>query len=114
MKSFEGTSNKVLIRRKWDWPIIQERWKKGERSLSYFGLPGPFIEDLCDWKQCLGRSTGVERLSKADNQRKEDLNVHRQIHKNVLLSGLAGFQLLRGQIEDVILNGSDLDNARPQ
>jgi len=114
MSSFEGTSNKSLIRRQWDWPIIQEWVKKRRCLLSYFGLPGPYIEDLRDWKQSLARCTGVERLRKADHQRKEDLNIHRQIHKNVLLSGIGGFQLLRGQIEDVILNGTDIDNTRPQ
>ncbi len=114
MKPFEGSSNKALIRQQWDWPIIQEWRKKRRQPLSYFGLPGPLIEDLRDWRLCLGRCTGVERLRKVENLHREDLNVHRQIHKNVLLSGIEGFQLLRGQIEDIILDGIDLDNRRPQ
>lgn len=114
MKSFEGSLNKALVRQQWDWPIIQGWYKRQKHPLSYLGLPGPFIEDLRDWRSCLGRCTGVERLRKAEEQRKEDLNVHRQIHKNILVSGIEGFQLLRGQIEDVILDGVDQDYTRPQ
>jgi len=114
MKSFEGSSNKTLVRQRWDWPIIQEWSTIRKHPLSYFGLPGPHIEDLRDWRSRLGCSTGVERLRKADRHRKEDLNIHRQIHKHVLLSGLEGFQLLRGQIEDIVLDGVDQDNTRPQ
>lgn len=114
MSTFEGSSNKALVRSKWDLPIIEQWMKKlGASSLSYFGLPGPLISDLLDWQQYLGYSTGVERLRKAPEQRKEDLNTHRLILKNIMLNGIENFQLLRGQIEDVILNGNDIDNTRP-
>src|SRR5436305_15207428 len=81
--------------------------------LSYFGLPSPSITDLLNWREYLGYCTGVERLRKATEQRKEDLNTHRLILKNVMLNGIENFQLLRGQIEDVILDGTDLDNTYP-
>lgn len=114
MSTFEGSSNKALVRSQWDLPIIEQWMRKlGASSLSYFGLPGPAISDLLDWQQCLGYCTGVERLRKAAGQRKEDLNTHRLILKNIMLNGIGNFQLLRGQIEDVILDGTDLDNTRP-
>lgn len=113
MSAFEGSSNKALVRREWDLPIIKHWMTKLGHPLSYFGLPGPSISDLLDWQPCLGYCTGVERLRKAIEQRKEDLNTHRLILKNVMLNNLEKFQLLRGQIEDVILYGTDLDNTRP-
>src|SRR2546423_5371213 len=111
MSTFEGSSNKALVRRQWDLPIIEQWMKKLGHPLSYFGLPGPSISDLLDWRECLEYCTGVERLRKATEQRKEDLNTHRLILKNVMLNGIENFQLLRGQIEDVILDGTDLDNT---
>ena len=56
----------------------------------------------------------MERLRNDKKQREEDLNVHRLIHKNVLLSDLDEFQLLLGYIEDIILNGVDQVRIRPR
>lgn len=111
---FEESSNKVAVRRLWDLPII-ERWSaRLGRPLSYFGLPGPSISDILDWRTFLGYCTGVERLRKEKKQKDEDLEVHRLIHKNVLLSGIDEFQLLLGDIEEIILNGVDQVRLPPR
>jgi len=111
---FEESENKVLVRRVWDFPLLVRYAEKQGHKLSYFGLPGPYIADIIEWQSCLGDCTGVERLRKEKEQREEDLDVHRLIHKNVWLSGLDTFQLLRGDIEDVILRGVDQDMVRPK
>ncbi len=111
---FEESLNKAVIRQLWDRPIIQQWSERLGNPLSYFGLPGPSIGDILDWRPYLGYCTGVERLRNEKKQREEDLNVHRLIHKNVLLSELDEFQLLLGYIEDIILNGVDLVRARPR
>ncbi len=98
----------------WDLPIVQQWSERLGRPLSYFGLPGPSIGDILDWRSYLGYCTGVERLRNEKKQRKEDLNVHRLIHKNVLLSDLDEFQLLLGYIEDIILSGVDQVRIRPR
>ena len=111
---FEESLNKAVIRQLWDMPIVQQWSERFGNPLSYFGLPGPSLGDILDWRSYLGYCTGVERLRNDKKQREEDLNVHRLIHKNVLLSDLDEFQLLLGYIEDIILNGVDQVRIRPR
>jgi hypothetical protein len=114
MSGFKGTDNKAVVRREYDLPII-ERWAStlGTR-LAYFGLPGPYIEDLLDWQTCIEHSTGVERLRKGTKHYLEDLENHRQLMMSVFTNGLSdSFTLLRGPIEDVILEGHDIDGTCP-
>jgi hypothetical protein len=111
---FEESPNKVAVRRLWDLPIIQRWSERLGHPLTYFGLPGPSISDILDWRPYLGYCTGVERLRKEKKQKDEDLEVHRLIHKNVLLNGIDEFQLLLGDIEDIILSGTDEVRHRPR
>lgn len=111
---FEESPNKMAVRQVWDLPIIQRWSERVGHPLSYFGLPGPSISDILDWRPYLGYCTGVERFRKEKKQRDEDLEVHRLIHKNVLLSEIDEFQLLLGDIEDIILEGVDLNRQHPR
>lgn len=111
---FEESPTKITVRQLWDLPIIQRWAQKVGRPLSYFGLPGPSISDILDWRPYLGYCTGVERFRREKRQRDEDLEVHRLIHKNVLLSEIDEFQLLLGDIEDIIMSGADLNRQRPR
>jgi len=111
---FEESLNKAVVRRLWDLPIVQQWSERLGHPLSYFGLPGPSIGDVLDWRSYLGYCTGVERLREERKQREEDLNVHRLIHKNVFLNDLDEFQLLLGYIEDIVLNGVDQVRIRPR
>jgi len=114
MPPFEGSDNKAIIRLQWDLPIVQKWANQEQRLLSYFGLPGPKIKDILAWKDYLGACTGVERLRMHSEARKEDLNIHRQLLANVAKHDIQGFQLMRGMIEDIILQGVDLDQSRPK
>ncbi len=111
---FEESLNKIVVRQLWDLPILQQWSERLEHPLSYFGLPGPSIGDILDWRSYLGYCTGVERLRNEKKQREEDLNVHRLIHKNVALNDLDEFQLLLGDIEDIILHGEVQVRVRPR
>ena len=111
---FEESLNKTIIRQQWDLPIIQKWSERSGQLLSYFGLPGPSIADILDWRPYLGYCTGVERLRHEKKQREEDLNVQRLIHKNVALSDIDEFQLLLGDIEDIILTGVDQTRLHPR
>lgn len=113
MGAFTGSENKSDVRQLWDLPIIKRWSDRIEKRLSYFGLPGPHIEDLIDWQQYIQTPTGIEQLRNG-KFRQEDLDVHRKLLKNVALADIVGFQLLRGDIESIILEGVDLDGARPQ
>ncbi len=72
------------------------------------------ISDILDWRPYLGYCTGVERKRSEKKQRDEDLEIQRLIHKNVLLNGIDEFQLLLGDIEDIIANGVDQNRQRPR
>jgi hypothetical protein len=110
---FATSEAKDCIRQLWDRPILQARVLQTGGPLTYFGLPGPAVHDLLDWRDLLGKRTGVERLRKGKAQI-EDRERHRRLLRNVLANGLSeGFQLLRGEIEDVILDGSDVDGTTP-
>jgi len=111
--SFKGSDNKVAVRREWDLPILTRRVGMLGHPLDYLGLPGAQIEDLRDWQDLLRFRTGIERLRPGRLER-EDLEVHRQLLANAAKYKLSGrFELLRGLVEDIILNGTDRDGTRP-
>lgn len=113
-RDFESSDEKALVRTKWDRPILEALKEKSKQPLTYFGLPGPAIQDILDWRDLLGIVTGVERLRKPAADREEDLERHRRLLNNVMTNDIQQFQLLRGEIEDVILQGLDQDNEAPR
>ncbi len=59
---FTPSDAKQRLRKIWDAPIISavsEFIVKGR--LNYFGLPGPMVEDIRDWKQYVGPIFALER-----------------------------------------------------
>lgn len=115
--SFADTENKAAIRRLWD-RVVLEGWRKNQKcnTLTYFGLPGPDVCDLIDWKDLLDRfRSGVESLGRTKREQKKAQEDMGRLTTNLFLAGIAsGFQLLRGDIEDIILDGLDHDGNRPQ
>lgn len=115
--SFADTENKATIRRLWDRAIL-ERWRRKQtrNTLTYFGLPGPDICDLIDWKDVLDRlRSGVESLGRTKREQKKAIEDMGRLGTNLFVAGIdSGFQLLRGDIEDLILDGVDNDGNRPQ
>jgi hypothetical protein len=115
--SFADTKNKATIRRLWD-RVVLESWRQKQKrdTLTYFGLPGPDICDLLDWKNVLDRlRSGVESLGHTKQEQikaQEDIG---RLSTNLFIAGIgSGFQLLRGDIEDIIIDGLDHDGNRPQ
>ncbi len=115
--SFADTENKATIRRLWD-RVILERWRQKQRrnTLTYFGLPGPDVCDLIDWKDVLDRlRSGVKNLGRTKREQKKAQEDMGRLSTNLFIAGIdSGFQLLRGDIEAVILDGLDHDGNRPQ
>lgn len=112
MTDFKGTQNKRFIRMNWDLPMISKLSAASNRQLSYFGLPGPEIEDIVDWQKHLANCTGVERLRKESADTEEDLQTQRRLMTNIFRKRIPCFTLMRGEIEDIILSGVDSDNHR--
>jgi hypothetical protein len=113
--AYENTPNKAVIRRCWDLPILERWYTKNGKLLSYFGLPGPEIHDLLDWQHLLGVRTGIESLGHTKKEREQASETIGRLNANIMLNGLSsGFQLLRADVEDVILNSVDNDGYPPQ
>lgn len=114
---FADTDNKSTIRRAWDKALLDYWRRKHKRDkLTYFGLPGPDIRDLLDWKDVLDRCrTGVEALGRTRQEQLKAQDDMGRLNTNLFMAGLSsGFQLLRGDLEDVVLDGLDQDGKRPQ
>lgn len=115
-----NTVNKSAIRQRWDLPILEAWQDQLKRPLTYFGLPGPEIHDFLDWQAVLSADrTGVEELGRPGKQRVKALEAMALLNLNVarheMSSGLQlRFQLLRGSIEDIILDGVDADGNSPR
>jgi hypothetical protein len=92
---FATSLNKDTIRNLHDKKIIEIFGN----SLTYFGLPGPEILDIKEWKKCLGSVIAVER---------DDIAAQ-QLLDNMFNLGfnLNNFQLLHGDIDDILIKGID-------
>jgi hypothetical protein len=112
---YQDTDNKAFIRQMWDFPILKRWHNEKNRKLSYFGLPGKELHDLRDWCSVLGKTTGVEIVGKTKKERELDPAKFAMMQLNSQLHNLpTGFQILRGEIEDVIINMTDIDGISPQ
>ena len=114
--AFEDSNNKLIIRNQWNTPLIAQ-WAKrfSMNRLSYFGLSGPEILDLRDWRDFLSIKTVVESPGKTIEQRAKAEEVMRRMTSNVNIYDLyRGFQLLISDIEDLILQGFDINGSIPK
>jgi hypothetical protein len=109
------TQNKAAIRQLWDAAIIKEFAINRQKKLDYFGLPGPDIRDLVDWKDHIGFITGVE-YSDLKNGRDKDVQIAKisKLMQNLmLLDHSENWEVRKGRLEDIILNGADVDGNKP-
>jgi hypothetical protein len=102
---FKTTPNKDLLRKRFDLDAVEDHFIKKGRELTYFGLPGPQILDILEWKKYLKTVIAVER----------DLYAKHFMRSKAFSKGFdpSNFQILFGDIDDIILKGEDLDGAKP-
>lgn len=116
MLALSFTKNKIAIRQKWDKTIIAQFSDKIGKPLCYFGLPGTSIADLLDWREHLDWITGVEHYSRhADaKEQQKQLGAINTLQSMVMKHGLnQKWDLRRGELEDIILDGVDIDGVSP-
>lgn len=111
---FLDTANKKAIRTTWDSPILASAVSRLSRGLAYFGMPGGDVQDLLDWKDLLGVKTCIQRVRKGTVQKDEDLEIIRQINHNIMINKIKDAQVMRGDVEDIIINGLDQDRVAPR
>jgi hypothetical protein len=111
---FLDTANKKAIRTTWDSPILASAGSRLSRGLAYFGMPGGDIQDLLDWKDLLGIKTCIQRVRKGNVQKDEDLEIIRQINHNIMINKIKDAQVMRGDVEDIIISGIDQDLIAPR
>lgn len=115
MCPFADTSNKAVIRRAWNFPVLAARKDALQRSLSYFGLCGPQIHDLLDWRELLGVRTCLESPGRTAAQRRAADATIAQMRMNVQAHRLgSGWQLLVADVETVLIEGMDVYGTPPQ
>lgn len=113
--AFEDTANKALIRGQFDLPLIRGWRAEDGQPLSYFGLTGPMVRDLLDWREHLNLRTAVELVGKSPAEKQAANQVVSTMKTTLFVQGLtSGFQVLRGDIEEVIHFGVDADGSVPQ
>lgn len=110
------TENKKALRRMWDKPILKMFSSHIGRNLNYIGLPGPDIYDFKDWGDLLAWKTGVERYPRKNTRDLDECRAKvRTMQKNIMLSGWGGqWELRKGEIENIILEGVDVDGITPK
>lgn len=96
------TANKQVVR-DYQGDLVVKVFKDRLCNLTYFGLPSPGMKDVRDWLPFFSRIIAVER--------EMDACGHRDQHHLLLTASLCGFdeklQLLRGNIDEIILSGRD-------
>lgn len=115
MLALAFTENKSILRMLWDKPIIKSFSEEIGRELNYFGLPGPDIRDLIEWRDFLGWKTGVEYVERGRSADVEQqLRYVHVMQKNVMLNDLSSeWDLRKGSLENIILDGVDIDGNPP-
>lgn len=103
---FLSTPNKDLIRKEFDRQVIEDQYLKKGKQLTYFGLPGPEMLDVLEWRSYLGTVIAVER----------DLYARHFMRSKAFSKAFdpTGFQILFGDIDDIILKGEDLEGMKPK
>lgn len=109
---FQDSINKQIVRCNWDKPILDIFKKKKQRNLSYFGMPGAEIKDLLDWRDLLSTISAVQ-IVRDGKDKDDDLSTLRKMHLNVNVRKISNVQILRGAVEDIIINGYDMDDNFP-
>jgi hypothetical protein len=112
MSPFQTSPNKDTIRLGWDLPVLRQQMSSLGRNLSYFGMTGPEMHDVRTWKEILSDWTAVEEApSNAEKRRMAD-RVAERMQQTAFDSGLdGGLELLRGSVEDIIVDGLDVFGA---
>lgn len=76
-------------------------------------MPGPDIRDLLDWKKYIGFITGVEFLEKNGKKRAEQQSKISKLMSNLSLDFNGNWQVMKGKLENIILDGTDIDGNKP-
>jgi len=101
---FVSTENKNVIR-KYDGKIIRRESKRKGKRFIYFGLPGWELLDVLEWKRFLSKIIAVERNM---------LTAHKLLN-TAFSHGLdARFQLLLGDIDEILITGKDMYDQTPK
>lgn len=115
--SFNSTSNKVIIRKYWNAPLLEFLTQTFRKKLAYFGLPSPQAGDLNDWIDYLDfiiafQCRNYPYPSDPSQSDKPVRELESNLIKLMRQKKIIDFQLYDGYIEEVIINGKDNDNLK--
>jgi hypothetical protein len=102
------TSNKQVVR-DLQCEAVRQRFSDRLGSLSYFGLPSSSVEDVAQWSPLLQRITAVER-----GEAGKEWELQHELLANAFRLGFSRkLNLLRGDIDDILLSDADSYGNRP-
>lgn len=115
MCAFRTSDNKDVIRTSWNLPVLQAWHEDTARKLAYFGLTGPEMLDVIAWREVLKVWTAVEERPRNNPEKRALADLAAQ---EIVLTATRndlddGLELLRGSVEDVILEAMDENGIRP-
>lgn len=119
--AYANTPNKSLVRQLWDLPLLEQWRVETGHPLAYFGMPGPQIHDLLDWRPLLSYCTCVESPGRTKSERERADDTIGTLHTSLHIHRLSAIsQVLLADVEDLIVDGIDkygykptLNNAMP-
>lgn len=104
-KLFESNPNKDAIRID-DAVTIENYWKEKKSKLNYFGLTGPSLADLLEWRDYLNHAMVVERRNPIAIQLLLDAAFNQNFDNKL--------QVLVGDIDDVMIHWVDEFGCLPR
>ena len=102
-ESIAVANEKIELIRAMDYGFIEKECIHHERKLRYFGLPSEGLFDIIAWNDFISDIVAVERGSKLEPYIKQSLI----ISKALRLGFNNRLTLLRGDINDIIINDKD-------
>jgi len=102
IRAFKSTENKDFVRAV-DCGFIKEEAEHHGKSLRYFGLPSEGLYDIIAWNKFLRELVAVEMGARSDPSSKQSLLISRALQ----LGYHNKLTLLRGEINEIILNDRD-------
>lgn len=103
VRLFTPSPSKRRIRKLVDLPAIKRKCSHLNRKLRYFGLPSEGFYDVMDWLSYIDEIVAAERGDPYDPERKQSI----LLSKAIRLGIHERLTLLRGEINEIILQGRD-------
>ena len=106
-KAFTDNPEKRVVRDRWNFPVLDFLHRTYGIKYRYFGLPGPDMLDVLEWKHMIDEVVAFQIPDQAGNLRAS----MEQLRRTMRLKSIRGNTYF-GSFEDVVLRRQDNDGIR--